>query len=164
MYWALFTLAWRHLYSETVVLTLVSRMLSLQPLIPICPSGDVSKRTTAVLIGTALSSCSPLLPLNATFSTIQNNEPFRNSTRGSRPSGVLGSPDSLPLPPLSIKPPLASRLPGRRKITALSAKCGRCFSRISWLGEYSLSPPECKRRTPCCHPGCLACLLSRVAG
>lgn len=51
-----------------------------------------------------------------------------------------------------LKPLLAPQLPGGWKITALSAKCGRCFSRISWPGEYCSSPPECKRSTLCCHP------------
>lgn len=58
-----------------------------------------------------------------------------------------------------LKPPLAPELPGRCKITGLSAKCGRCFSRISWPGEYCLSPPECKQSTLCCHFFCLGWLV-----
>lgn len=50
------------------------------------------------------------------------------------------------------------------KIAALSAKCGRCCSRISWPREYFCSPPECKRSTLCCHPTCSACLLSWMVG
>lgn len=38
-------------------------------------------------------------------------------------------------------------------MAAPSAKCGRCFSRISEPGEYCLSSTECKRSTLCCHPG-----------
>lgn len=41
---------------------------------------------------------------------------------------------------------------GGKKITARSAKCGRCFSRISWPGECCLSPPECKTKHPLLSP------------
>lgn len=63
-----------------------------------------------------------------------------------------------------LKPLLAPQLPDGWKITALSAKCGRCFSRISWPREFCSSPPECKRGTLCCHPRSLVCLLSWMVG
>lgn len=40
----------------------------------------------------------PSTPQCHFFSPIQNNEPFRKSTQGSRPSGMFGSPDFLRLP------------------------------------------------------------------
>lgn len=134
-----------------VVLAPVSHMISLQPLISICPSGDVSKRTKATLMDTLpWAPVHPFHPSMPLYFPNQNNEPFRNSTQGSRPTVVHGSPD-FPLLPL-LKPLLAPQLPDGWKIAALSAKCGRCFSRISWPREFCSSPPECKRGTLCCHP------------
>lgn len=81
------------------ILTPVSHMISLQPLISICPSGDVSKRTKAALMDTLpWAPVHPFHPSMPLFSPIQNNEPFRNSTQGSQPTVVHGSPDFFPLP------------------------------------------------------------------
>lgn len=145
---------------------------SLQPLIPICPSGDVSKRTKEALMDTLPPApVHPFRPSMPLFSSIQNNKPFRNSTRGSWPSVVCtAAPEFFfllffffPLP--FAKAPASPRsFQAAEKSAALSAKCGRCFSRISWPREYCSSPPECKRSTLCCHPTCPACLLSWMVG
>lgn len=134
-----------------------------KPLISICPSGDVSKRTTAVLMDTLpwapVHPFHPSMPLSPQSSIMSLSE---IQLRNLGPVVCSAAQISCLFP--LLKPLLAPQLPGCWKITALSAKCGRCFSRISWPGEYCLSPPECKRSTLCCHPGCLACLLSWMAG
>lgn len=148
---------------NNVVLTLVSHVISLQPLISICPSGDVSKRTTAGLMDTL--PWAPVHPFHPSMPLSPDSRIMSLSEIQLRDPGpvVCSAAQISCLFPL-LKPSLAPQLPGCWKITALSAKCGRCFSRISWPGEYCLSPPECKRSTLCCHPGCLACLLSWMAG
>lgn len=79
------------------VLTPVSHMISLQPLISICPSGDVSKRTKATLMDTLpWAPVHPFHPSMPLYFPNQNNEPFRNSTQGSQPTVVHGSPDFSP--------------------------------------------------------------------
>lgn len=146
------------------MLTRVSHMISLQPLIPICPSGDVSKRTTAVVMDTSSWACvHPFPPLDATFSPIQNNEPFRNSTQGSRPSGVLSSPDFLACSPL-LKLPLAPELPGHWKNQSSVGQVWPLFQQDKLARGILPKSPECKRSTLCSFPGCLACLMSWMAG
>lgn len=144
-----------------VILTLVSHMIWLQPLISICPSGDVPKRTAADLMDTLpwapVHPFHPWMPLSPQ-SRIMSLSEIRLSQGWARRPRFLASPPFAK----AFASPAAFR--PLKKITALSAKCGRCFSRISWPGEYCLSPPECKRSTLCCHPGCLACLLSWMAG
>lgn len=73
---------------------------SLQPLIPICPSGDVSKRTGEALMDILPPApVHPFRPSMPLFSSIQNNKPFRNSTRGSWPSVVCtAAPEFFPFP------------------------------------------------------------------
>lgn len=88
---------------------------SLQPLIPICPSGDVSKRTKEALMDTLPPApVHPFRPSMPLFSSIQNNKPFRNSTRGSWPSVVCTAGPEFFFPSLFffprsplLKPPLA---------------------------------------------------------
>jgi len=135
------------LHSEIVAL--VHHMISHQQPIPICPSGVMCLnapqrfwRTLFLeLLFTPFHPSMPLSPLQCRIMSLL----FRNSTP--RTTGVLGSPDFLPPRPPLPKPPPASQLPARRKVTALSAKCGRCFSGISWRMENGLSLPECKRST-----------------
>lgn len=147
---------------------------SLQPLIPICPSGDVSKRTKEALMDILPPApVHPFRPSMPLFSSIQNNKPFRNSTRGSWPSVVFtAASEFFPFSffffffslPFAKAPASPRSFQAALKVAALSAKCGRCFSRISWPREYCSSPPECKRSTLCCHPTCPACLLSWMVG
>lgn len=132
---------------------------SLQPLIPICPSGDVSKRTKEALMDILPPApFHPFRPSMPLFSSIQNNKPFRNSTRGPWPSALCtAAPEFFPsliffLLPFAKAPARPRSFQVALKIAALSAKCGRCFSRISWPRGYCSSPPECKRSTRCCHP------------
>lgn len=119
---------------NTVVLDWVSHMISVQPLIPICPSGDVSKRTTAALTDTL--PWAPVHPFHPSMPLSLQSRIMSLSEIQLRDLGpvVCSAAQISRLFPL-LKPPLAPELPGRWKITALSAKCGRCFSRISWQRE-----------------------------
>lgn len=97
---------------NTVVLNWVSHMISLQPLIPICPSGDVSKRTTAALTDTL--PWAPVHPFHPSMPLPLQSRIMSLSEIQLRDLGpvVCSAAQISRLFPL-LKPPLAPELAGR---------------------------------------------------
>lgn len=120
-----------HLYSETgVVLTRVSHMISLQPLIPICPCGDVSKRTAAALMDTL--PWAPVHPFHPSMPLSPQSRIMSLSEIQLRDPGpvVCSAAHISFLPPL-LKPPLAPELPGRLKKEKKSQLCRPSVAAVS---------------------------------